>query len=109
MPLLFEGRRTRDVVLVEGVAAVDDHVVRAEQGHELIQDVLDDGGGHHQPDRARRGELIDEVLERARARDVIGDQGVHGVLVDVKDDRRVPVTHDALDEVRAHATEAHHT
>jgi hypothetical protein len=52
--------------------------------------------------------LTYEILQRTCASDVVGDQGVHGVLVHVKSDGRVTVTHDALDEVRTHAAEAHH-
>ena len=52
-----------DVVLVEGVAAVDEDVVGGEVGEEVGDDVVDDGRGDHEPDDAGGRELLDEVFE----------------------------------------------
>ena len=54
--------RAADVVDVVGVAAVDEDVAAFEKGSRLAMTAVHDGGRHHEPDRARLGQLLDEVL-----------------------------------------------
>ena len=51
-----------DVITIIGIAAIDDDVAALEERLELGQRPIDHRGGHHEPDGARRGELLHEVL-----------------------------------------------
>ena len=53
-----------DVIVVIGVAAVDDHVVAFEQWDKRLQRRIDHRRRHHHPDRAGLFQLVREVLER---------------------------------------------
>ena len=56
-----------DVVLLEGVAAVDDDVAGLHQlGQRVDRRLGDLAGRQHHPDGARRLELADEILQRSR-------------------------------------------
>ena len=68
-----------DVVLVEGVAAVDDDVVRLQQAAEMFDRLFGDPAGRqHQPNDARLLELADELLEIGAPGDVLADQRLDG-------------------------------
>ena len=55
--------RAADVVLVEGVAAVDDDVARLEQAGQRFDRAFGDvAGRQHHPDGARRGQCLDQVF-----------------------------------------------
>ena len=106
--LLLALRGAVDVVVVIGVAAVDDGVVGAHQREQLVDGLLHDPGRDHDPDVAGRVELLHELLERVRPGGALGHERVDGLLGDVVDDARVPVAHEAAYEVRAHAAKADH-
>ena len=87
-----------EVVDVVRVTAVDDRVSSREMLRELGHDRVDEARRHHQPDRARRVELLHELLER-RSRRV--DVGIE--RLDVVTGRPQPLGH-----VRPHAAETDH-
>ena len=67
-PLGAQALRARDVVVIVGVAAVDDRVVLLQQRLELADRGVDVGRGYHEAQRARRVELLRELGERGRSR-----------------------------------------
>jgi hypothetical protein len=60
---LAERLRAADVVVIVRVAPVDDRVIGGEQRRELFEGGVDEGGWHHDPDRARRLQLGDQLGE----------------------------------------------
>ncbi len=96
-----------DVVLVVGVAAVDDDVAFFEQAGEFLDGVLGDvAGGEHDPDGAGLVELLDHVGEAAGAGGAFLGEAVDGLGVAVIDDGLVAGAHEAAADVSAHASEA---
>ena len=64
--LRFQVGSAADVIVVVGVAAVDDHVIAFKERDEGLQRRIDSGGRHHHPDGAGRFQLLSEVFERCR-------------------------------------------
>jgi hypothetical protein len=62
-PACVERGRTAYVVDEVRVAAVDDRVAAREPRRERVDDAVDGSGGDHDPDRAWRSELVDELVE----------------------------------------------
>src|SRR5262245_13673560 len=60
----FQFASTSNIVDVEGVAAVDDDVVRSQHREKLIENRIDQCDRYHQPNRTRGPELRDEIVER---------------------------------------------
>jgi hypothetical protein len=52
-----------NIVLVIGVAAVDNDVIALHQCRQVLDDPIDERHGHHHPSGARLGKLCDEILE----------------------------------------------
>jgi len=108
----FTRDRTRDqrgpanVVLVVGVAAVDDDVIRPEPLGEVGDDLLRRRPGrHHDPDRARRRESLDELVQRGRtARSLVGEL-TDGAEVRRVGDDLVTTAHEAARHVAPHAAQ----
>ena len=98
----------RDVVGVPRIAAVDDRVARFEQRCQLVDDQTGHARGHHQPDRPRRVELRDQLLQGRRPGCSLGDERVDRRLPVVVDDAFDAGTHAAANEVRSHAAQADH-
>src|SRR5689334_5979801 len=68
-----------DVVFIEGVAAVDNDIVRLQQATETLDRFFGDpAGGQHQPNGTRLRELADELLEIGAPGDVFADQRLDG-------------------------------
>jgi hypothetical protein len=107
---LLEHRGMAEVVDVVRVPAVDHDVAGLEHvgdGADRLRGDL--AGRNHDPDRARRLELLGELLERTRAlRAARLDRG-HRVGMDVVADAAVPVLEQPPDEPGAHAPEADHS
>ena len=108
-PELGELLPAADIVVVVGVAAVDDDVARLEQRGDLIDDLAGDAGRDHHPDDAGRGQLADEVLHRLRPGRALAGQRRHRLGIDVEDHALVSVAHQAPDDVGAHPAEADHS
>ena len=106
---LREPRRTLYVIAVVGVAAVDHDVACVHESCELIGSCARECGRHHDPRGPRRGELSDEVLERVGAVGALTHQLRDGLRVNVVNHHLVACTHQPAREVRAHATESHHS
>ena len=77
-----------DVVDVVGVSAVDHDVARFQLAGKIVERRIDDRCGHHQPNRARLLQFLDEIVERSRARRAFPREQLHRV--------RAAVVHDAL-------------
>jgi hypothetical protein len=105
----LEGFGAADVVLIEGVAAVDEDVVGLEMGEEVGDDVVDHGGGNHEPDDAGGGELLDKLFGGGGAGAAHFGKGVDGGLVAVEADALVASFDEASDHVHAHSSEAYHS
>ena len=97
-----------DVVAVERVAAVHDGVARGEPPRQVVHDGLRHAGRHHDPDGPRRGELLDELVHRARPGGALGLQARHGVGAVVVGDALVAGRHEPAHHVRAHPAQADH-
>ncbi len=97
-----------NVVAVVRVAAVDDDVPRLEHLGELIDDAAGEAGGDHQPHHARALQGTGEIGQTRRARCAFGDEGGHGILIDVVDDAVVAIAHQPSHDVRAHPSQSHH-
>ena len=63
-----------DIVDVIGVAAVDDDVAALEMGEQIGNDAVDRRGRHHEPNRARLGQGLGEVLYRSGADGLLFNQ-----------------------------------
>ena len=74
-----------DVIVVKGVATIDDRVVPIQRRGQGIQRRIDYGGGHHQPDRAGRFQFLREVFERRSPRLFIFGECLHGFRLEVVD------------------------
>ena len=111
MPLLLQLLGAALVVGPLRVAAVDDHVAAVEQLGELVDRLLRGlAGGDHDPHDPRRLQLLDEVLQRARARGAVLDRLLDGLLVEVeRDDLVVGVAADAVHHVAAHLAQPDET
>ena len=107
-PALVQGGGAAHVVVPLRVAAVDDRVARLQQRRERVDRLLGRvARGDHEPDRARRVEGGDEVLERVHAGRAVGLRGAHRLLVVVERHHLVVrVAVDAMDHVAAHLAEA---
>jgi hypothetical protein len=105
-----ERRRTSDIVLVEGVAAVDDHVVGR---HELAK--AHDGGvsrrtgGKHDPDGAGQGERLNQGRQACDRQKALIGKRLHGGGVVVMDHAAVPGPRQATRNVGAHAAQSDNT
>ena len=75
---LGEPLRARDVVSIEGITAIDHNVSGGQLRNERLERLVHHGGGHHQPDGARRSELRHEIIELRRARRALGAERLHG-------------------------------
>ncbi len=109
-PALRELGRVPEIVVVVGVAAVDDHVPGLEHLGEGANRLLRDlAGRDHDPDGARLVQLGNEVLERRGSHRSVGDDGRDGLREDVVPDAMVPVTDQPPDDVRTHPAEPDHS
>ncbi len=79
-PLLLKLAGAADVVMVVGVAAVDDDVIFLQQWRKLAQHLIDDRRRHHQPGDARRRKRGHEILERMHAARPVGAKLLHRIV-----------------------------
>ena len=101
--------RPPHVVAVVRIAAVDDDVAGAEMRHQGVEHAVDHRGRHHQPDRARRGQLRDELGERVRGHGTLAAQRRHRCRLRVVNDAFVALLHEAPHHARAHPTQTDHS
>ena len=100
--------RSRDVIGVVAVAAVDDDVTRFEVRGHVVHHRAGHAGRHHQPHRARRGQLADQIFGRGRADGAFVHQSPDGGSVAVVHDALVTSAHRSPHEIGAHAPESDH-
>jgi hypothetical protein len=103
----LQARRTRDVVLPERVAAVDDGVVLREQAGELRDRLFGDlAGRQHQPHGARRRQPLHQILQGdRRGRSLPSEREAH-VEIGVEHHALVARAHQAARDVAAHPPKA---
>src|SRR5204863_9994140 len=98
------------VIFEVRVAAVDDDVSTGEQAGSLLHGALGGvAGGHHQPHRAGRLELLDQLFERAGGYRAFTGELLHRVHGAVVHHHLVPALHQPAHHVRAHAAQANHS
>ena len=98
-----------NVVDVVRIAAVDQDVVLVEQRHEIADARIDDGGRHHQPDRTRLAQLLDEIGERRGALRAVRRQRRDRLAVAIVDDAGVAIALQPAHHVRAHPAKTDHS
>src|SRR5262249_9952622 len=97
-----------DVVAVEGVAAVHDHVVGVEQRNELVERGPYGRRGHHEPDDARPVELLDEVRKRGGADHALAGEFRNGAFRARVASGLVAVADQSAHQVRTHPPQPYH-
>ena len=106
---LFQFLAAADVVLPEGVAAVDDDVALLHQLGERLDGLLGDlARRQHHPGGARLLQLLDEILQRFGACRAVGGEIGNSFLALVVNDGGVSVLHQAADDVAAHPPQSDH-
>ena len=105
---LAERGRAPDVVGEVGIASVDQDVAGLQVGREAIDRLIDHRGGNHHPDRARRAQFRDELVDRPAAGGAVLLQRRNRGGIDVVDDARVPAAHEPAHHARSHPSEADH-
>ena len=110
MPFSLQLGRVADVVVVVGVAAVDDHVAGLEHLGERrgsSSSVISPAGTITQTARGFSSFGANSV-ERGRAVGAVGLERRDGVREDVVADAAVPVAHEPPDDAGAHPAEPDH-
>ena len=105
----FEFLGAANIVDVIGIAAVDQDVAALEMGQQIGDDIVHHAGRHHQPDRARLGEFLDEVRQRRGADGLLLHQLRHRVCRSVVHHALVAALQKAAHHVPAHPAEADHS
>ena len=104
---LRQGLGTTDVVLIEGIAAVDDHVTGFQQLAQGFDGVFGRcASGQHDPDRARLGQASHQCGQVGNAGCAFLGQGINERGVAVVDHSAMPVEHQAPCNVAAHAAQS---
>ncbi len=98
-----------DVVDVVGIAAIDQNVAGLQVRRNLGDGLVHHGGGNHQPDGARLGELAYHVRERRGAYGFLLFQILNHLRRPVVHHGGVTVVQQALDHVGAHSAQTHHS
>ena len=97
-----------DIIVVVGVAAVDDHVVVFEERDEGLQRWIDRGRRHHHPEGAGLAQLMHKVLERRCPDRPLFDECLDGFRMDVVNDALVTGAQQAPHHVVSHPTQSDH-
>src|SRR5581483_10544619 len=98
-----------NIVLIVGIAAVDEDVAGGEPRPQLRNDAVNDGSGHHDPDRAWRLEGGGELRERVGGDGAIRRNCLHRFPGSVIGDAFVAASYQPAHHVGAHAPEPHHS
>ena len=106
---LFEHLGAADIVAPERVAAIEHDIAGGEQLGELSDHVLGDlAGRQHHPYRARRPQLLHQLVETAGARCAVAAQCGDRLGVVIVDDHLVAILDQAAGNIAAHAAETDH-
>src|ERR1019366_1842015 len=100
-----------DVVFVEGIAAIDDNVVRLQQAAETLDRLFGDPAGRqHHPDGTRLfPQRLHHLGERSGGRGTLLRQRLARLDVGVEHHAVMPRLHQAARHIAAHVAEADHT
>ena len=101
--------RAPDVVDVIRVAAVNDRIARLQMGQQVGDRRVHHRRRDHQPDRARRAQLLHEIRRRSGAHRLLLGQRVDRFRGAVIDDAIVTVLDEAAHHVGAHSAESNHS
>ena len=106
---LFEMGATAPIVAEIGVAPIDDCVSALEVRRELVDNLVGDGGGHHDPCVPWCCQLRCKIFERARAGGAFASELLYRFGIGVIDDALVTLLNQAPDHVGAHPAETDHS
>ena len=106
--LRFQLGGAADVIVVVGVAAVDDHVVAFEERDEGLQRRIDHRRRHHHPGGAGLFQLVREVFERCRPDRSLFDECLYGFRMKVVNDALVTGPQKAPHHVGSHPAQSDH-
>ena len=98
-----------DVVLVTGIAAVDDDVVALHPLHQRVDGLVYHGRRHHDPGRPRPGQFGDEVVHIGGADGTFLLHCLDRIRAHIEDHALVPRAHQSPHHVGAHAPQTNHT
>jgi hypothetical protein len=99
-----------DIVLPEGVAAIDDGVSLFQKAGKLLDGCLSNvTGRQHDPDNPRCLQLCDKIFQALGSRSALACQIFDGFRIMVIYNGRVSGSHEAADNVAAHPTKANHS
>ncbi len=97
-----------NVVAIVGITTVDENIVLRESRGHLLDHLVDDGGGDHQPDGARLLQLGDEVVERRRPGRALLDEFLDHLGRQIIDGTLVASTHETTHHIGAHSSQPNH-
>src|SRR5690348_11825476 len=98
-----------DVVDVVGIATIDQDIVRLQMRQQVGDCLVDDAGGHHQPNGTRLGEGLDEFGNRPRADRLLLHKLRHGLGGHVEHHTLMATLQEAAHHIRSHPAEADHS
>src|SRR6476660_4048068 len=102
--MLLEHIRAADVVVEVGVAAIDNRIAGRQKRDQRLDHLLGDiAGRQHDPYRARRLELADQLLDTMGRLSALASQLVDRPAAAIMRYHAVPTTHPALSHTSAHA------
>ncbi len=107
--LSFQLGGAAEVIVVVGVAAVDDHVIAFEEGDKGVQRRIDHRRRHHHPDGPGFFQLMREVFERCRPDRPLFDECLYGFRMKVVNDALVTGPLKAPHHVGPHPAQSDHT
>ncbi len=97
-----------DIIVVVGIAAVDDHVVVFEERDKCLQHWIDRGRRHHHPDGAGFAQLTHEVLDRRCSHGPLVDECLNSFRMEVVNNALVPGAQKAPHHVGSHPAQSDH-
>jgi hypothetical protein len=99
-----------DVVLPEGIAAIDDDIAFLQKAGKLLDGCLSNGTGRqHDPDNPWRPQFCDKIFKAHRPRGAFPCETSDGFWIVVIHNGRVFGSHEAADYVAAHPAKANHS
>jgi hypothetical protein len=98
---------TTDVILIEGVAAIDDGIARFEQGAQGVDGVFGRCAcWQHDPDRSWLGQTGNQGRQVGHAAGAFGGERIDKGCIAIVNNGGVPVEHQAPRDIAAHAAQS---
>ena len=102
--------RPPHIVFEIGIAAIDDRVSGLHVGGEFLHRGFGRASGrNHDPNRAWRRQLLDEIFQRRGTRRAFAAQLLDSVGTQIGNHQRMSPAHQPPRHVRAHAAQSHHS